>query len=130
MKKAPAAERAEYRLQDGMYGVYVGEYCAFETEEVALLMNMQGHLVVKHGHPDDIHAYYAKLVRCGTSAAVAPDKRPTELLNRLEVIQGRFDVDQLNRVLRGEESGRSLYAQAELAAARGASEVLAQVMAM
>lgn len=114
---------AEYRLDADGYAVYVGEYCAFKTPEVALLLNKNGYLVVRHGAPEEVHKHHAHLMRtCAKNPELA------DFAEGLVVVTGQFDVDMLNRILQGKESARALYVKLEHAASRQAQDVLARVM--
>jgi len=114
---------AVYRQEDEGYAVYVGEYCAFKTHEVALLLNKNGYRVVRHGTPAEIHKVHAHMMRtCASNPELA------DFAEDLVVVSGQFDVDVLNRILQGKESARALYTKLEHAASRKAQDVLARVM--
>lgn len=114
---------AEYRQDAEGYGVYVGEYCAFKTDEVALLLNKNGYKVVRHGPPEEVHKHHAHLMRtCAKNPELA------DFAEGLVVVTGHFEVDTLNRIVQGKESARALYVKLEHVASRQAQDVLSRVM--
>ena len=115
-------QEVQYREEDGGYAVYHGQYRVFGTDEIALLINKNGYVVVNHGTLADVNARYVQLQR---ACMGSPDM--ADMADSLEVISGPFDVETVNRVIQRKESARSLYAKLEMNAAREAQDVLARV---
>jgi hypothetical protein len=116
-------QQVEYRQEGDSYAVYLGDHRVFETDEIALLLNKNGFGLVNHGPPCEVNRRHAQLMRgCARKPELA------DFSENLVVISGQFDVDSVNRVIQGKESGRALYVKLELAAARQAQDVLARAM--
>jgi len=112
---------ATYKEENGGYAVYHGAYRMFEMDEVAFLINKSGYLLVNHGAPREVNARHRQIL-----AAAAKRPELGDVADTLVVITGRFDVDEINRIIRRETTCRQLYNRLELEAARQVSDVLSQ----
>jgi hypothetical protein len=92
-----------YILEGGRYVFYQQGCALFATSEVALLLNKEhGHLL-KHGLPYVVGQELAKAQAAFVAAGMCSDD--------VVVIQGKFNIAELNRVLRDEAYVRELYAR-------------------
>jgi hypothetical protein len=112
---------ARYELEDGHYAAYIGEHRVFSTPEVALLVNKAGYTLVNHGAPEEVYRRHRQLL---TAAARRPEL--SDAPETLVVVTGRFDLAELNSIIRRETTCRQLYSRLELEAARHTQDVLSQ----
>ena len=85
----------EYRLENNRYALYRQGVRQFDTDEVALLFDAEQHTLFRHGKPAELQAQYARLLK---NQRGDPRLRPAA--ERTTLIQGRFDLAELNKVLR------------------------------
>lgn len=107
--------------ENGDYAVYFDQHRVFSTPEVALLINKAGYTLVNHGAPEEVYRRHRQLL-----AAAARRPELADAPDLLVVVTGRFDLAELNRIIRRETTCRQLYSRLELEAARQAGDVLAQ----
>lgn len=83
-----------YVLENGLYVFYLNNQRVFESASVAILFDKENGVLLKHGVPDivreTIGIYEAKLSQTEDGHV---------LLDALEVVEGAFNVEELNKVI-------------------------------
>lgn len=107
----PLYDQPTYLLEDGQYAFYLYGQKLFEVPEVAILLDHVRGRVLKHGSPAFVVNEHEKSSRLHVAEGYSSDE--------LVVIQGRFDLRELNDSLR--IYGRILELYNKVQAARTAS---------
>lgn len=87
------ANEPVYQQVDGRYHFYLQGDLRFTTDEVAILFDKNGYVLLKHGKPELVQAAYDRM------RAAFIEGGFDEVANDLVLIQGRFDVDELNKAV-------------------------------
>lgn len=95
----------EYRLDDDLYALYWGDECLFETEIVSVLFDSRTGTVYKHGQPGIVEASFHSM----RTAYLAQGF--TEQAADLVVMSGKFDLEDLNKMLAITGFASQLYAK-------------------
>lgn len=82
-----------YEMEDGKYAFYIDNERLFETEEVAILFDKGFSVLIKHGDPTYVNEHYESIFRCSRETMF------DTIMNDLIVIQGKFDIEELNKVI-------------------------------
>lgn len=88
-----ASREPNYRLEHNLYVFDLGAERQFDTEEVALLFDKSSNVLHKHGMPVYVERDYTRMRRAFKSIGA------DEMADDLFLIQGKFSVEDLNRVL-------------------------------
>lgn len=83
-----------YVVDNGQYHFYLSGSFRFATEEVAILLDQEGHVLLKHGTPEVVEATYARMRKA--FLGLGYEKGAEDLM----VLKGRFDVEELNKIVR------------------------------
>lgn len=90
----PATEREpEYRLENGEYVFYLGENRRFATVSVSILLDITAGVLLKHGLATVVNETFDTLTRGLRRAGY------TDFASDLVVLEGRFDLEELNRLV-------------------------------
>jgi hypothetical protein len=83
----------QYRLESGEYAFYLGDSRRFATASVSVLLDITSGVLLKHGLAtvvnETFEAMTAGLRRAGY----------TDFASDLVVLEGRFDLEELNRLV-------------------------------
>jgi hypothetical protein len=97
-----AGHTREYRLNCGQYVFHEnGEPVRAVQDTIAVAIDRaEGHMV-KHGSPEKVRTWHQKQV------AKANEGGYPDLVNSIEVIEGRFPLDEINKLLANNAYGAS-----------------------
>jgi hypothetical protein len=112
-----------YALEGKNYVFYLKGAKVFETEEVSVLYDRSLNVLHKHGPPERVQQEYLRFrIAFGKDSELAED---------LVVLTGRFDVEELNKLVNisgyVERFYATLQAKYELSSAKTADEVLTRI---
>lgn len=83
----------QYSIEDGRYVFHLRGARRFDTAEVAVLFDAKQSVLLKHGPPERVQGYYntmhAELMQAGQPEVAAA----------LTLVTGRFDIEELNKVV-------------------------------
>lgn len=82
----------EYRLNCGQYVYHInGEPVTAVQDTIAVAIN-EGHLI-KHGSPEKVRAWHLQAVSDANEGGYA------DLVNSIVVVEGRFSLEEINKLL-------------------------------
>jgi hypothetical protein len=90
----PEYNEPTYALENGRYAFYLDGERLFETEEVAILFDKSANTVLKHGRPDLVDGLAQKMRKAYLANGFV------DIANDCVVIQGKFDLEDLNKTVR------------------------------
>lgn len=87
-------QQPTYVIENGLYAFYLKGQRMFETTKVAILFDRENGVLLKHGKPETVQAtldtYKTRLT--GVEGGF-------EILDALTMLEGAFEVDELNKVV-------------------------------
>ena len=83
----------EYVIEDGLYALYRDGERQFVTEEVSILFDKRHNVLHKHGLPSMVDEAFSIF------RGAHVEQGALDMAEDLVVIQGKFDIEDLNNVL-------------------------------
>jgi len=114
----------EYRLEDGQYAFYLKGERKFVTEEVAILFDQDLSVLLKHGPPAFVDSEFRRM-----HLAFGRTRTLFDVADGLTVIRGKFDIEELNKVVQICDYVGRFYKKLEAQAGADASRVISAVAA-
>jgi O-phosphoseryl-tRNA(Cys) synthetase len=90
----PDTKEPTYALEDGTYVFYLDGDRLFETDEVGILFDKAANTVLKHGRPEQVNAEAQKMRTAYLAQGFV------DIANDCIVMQGKFDIEDLNKTVR------------------------------
>ncbi len=109
--------KPEYRLDGELYALYWGDECLFETEVVAVLVDTHSGSMLKHGQPGVVEAYFHSMRTAYLTQGF------TEQASSLVVMSGKFDIEDLNKMIAITGYAGQLYAKTMASRANGINPI-------
>lgn len=83
-----------YVIENGLYAFYLNGQRLFDTANVAILFDRENGVLLKHGKPETVQATFDiyKTRLAGVTGGA-------EILDSLTMLEGSFEVDELNKVV-------------------------------
>ena len=83
-----------YQVENGGYAFYLKGEKLFSTDEVSILFDAECFVLLKHGSPDFVQQEFQRM-----REALSKSKDGLTLLSCLQIVQGKFDIDELNKAI-------------------------------
>lgn len=83
-----------YTVENGLYVFYLNGERKFETDVVAIMFDRESGVLLKHGKPENVRAEFDKY-----KAKLSASEDGALILDVLTVVEGAFDVAELNKVV-------------------------------
>lgn len=114
-----------YVLKNGKYAFFLDGRSLFATEEVSILFDSFDMTVHKHGTPFLVEAEFKNMHKTYGRA-----KGLEDIADNLRVITGKFDIDELNKVISTAGYIETFSTSLETAALEQADQAIRNIMAL
>ncbi|MDO8414747.1 MAG: hypothetical protein Q7S87_00900 [Agitococcus sp.] len=107
----PEINLPQYRLENGLYAFYLLNEYLFSVETVAVLFDKREGILHKHGCPRVVEKQYQRFRDALSTEAALKLPLAQEMRDDLTIVQGKFKIEELNRILQITGYARKFYTE-------------------